>query len=548
VFDAASPRLVVTDSLGRRLIPVEKAVVTLGRRSDNDVRVTDAGVSRRHAEIHVGPDGCRIQDCSSRFGTFVNGERRADHVLTHGDRIRLGQSADTDIVFFVGDADDLPSQAKSAVAAASELRNLAALLEGLRALGSGRVLDDVLTLVLDAAIDVTGAERAFIMLAQAGRRLEFMRGRGRGRVTLSGQTFATSRKIPDTVFATGQPLIVEDLLDTGLAAAHAGTVAIGIRHVLCTPLRLVRYVERVDDRTEDERIGVLYLDSRERGALGAASTRSALETLSTEAAIAIENARLYREALERSKLEQELQMAAAIQQALLPNGDVTGGFFTIAGTSMPCRAIGGDFFDYLDRPGGPFGFMLGDVAGKGSPAALLAAAVLGMFSAEAGYHTSPGALMTRLNSGLLRRHIEARFVTAFYGVLAPDGSLTYSNAGHNPPMLVTADGVRRLDTGGLVLGLFAHGTFDEETLTLRPGDAVVVFSDGVTEALDEAGAEFTDERLLAAVMGQRAQEPRAWLDALVADVRAFCGRATPSDDLTMMVVRYDGRPRGGADS
>ena len=546
--DAASPRLLVTDSLGRRLIPVDKAVLTLGRRSDNDVRVTDAGVSRHHAEIHVGPDGCRIQDCSSRFGTFVNGERHSDHVLTHGDRIRLGQSADTDIVFVVGDADDVPSQSKSAVAAAGELRNLASLLEGLRALGSGRVLDDVLTLVLDAAIDVTGAERAFIMLAQAGRPLEFSRGRGRGRVTLSGRTFETSRKIPDTVFATGQPMIVEDLRDAELAAGHTGTVAIGIRHVLCTPLRLVRYVERVEDRTEDELIGVLYLDSRERGALGSASTRSALETLSTEAAVAIENARLYREALARAKLEQELQMAAAIQQALLPIGDVTGGFFTIAGSSTPCRAVGGDFFDYLDRPGGPFGFMLGDVAGKGSPAALLAAAVLGMFSAEAGYHTSPGALMGRLNGGLLRRHIEARFVTAFYGVLAPDGSLTYSNAGHNPPMLVTADGVRRLDAGGFVLGLFADGAFDEETLMMEPGDVVVVFSDGVTEALDEAGAEFTDERLQATVMAHRGQPPRAWLDTIVAEVRAFCGRATPSDDLTMMVIRYEGRPREAAGS
>src|SRR6202163_4644576 len=147
----------------------------------------------------------------------------------HGDRIRLGQSADTDIVFVIGDAEDLPSQTKSAVAAASELRNLAGLREALRALGSGRVLDDVLTLVLDAAIDVTGAERAFIMLAQAGGPLEFTRGGGRGRGTLSRQPFATSRKIPDTVFATGHPMIVEDLRDAELAAGHTGTVAIGIR-------------------------------------------------------------------------------------------------------------------------------------------------------------------------------------------------------------------------------------------------------------------------------------------------------------------------------
>jgi hypothetical protein len=319
--------------------------------------------------------------------------------LRHGDRVRLGQSPDTDIVFIVGESDDVPSQAKSAVAAASEFRHLAGLLEGLRALGSGRVLDDVLTLVLDAAIDVAGAERAIIMLAQPGRPLEFTRARARGHVTLSGQPVATSRKIPDTVFATGQPMIVEDLLEAGLAEGHPGTVAIGIRHVLCTPLRLVRVVDRVEDRQADELIGVLYLDSRERGALGSPATRSALETLSTEAAGAIENARLYREALERAKLEQELRMAASIQQALLPVGDVRGGFFTTAGSSLPCRAVGGDFFDYLERPGGPFGFILGDVAGKGSPAALLAAAALGMFSAEAAYHTSPAAGVARRARG-----------------------------------------------------------------------------------------------------------------------------------------------------
>src|SRR6185312_6618906 len=179
---------------------------------------------------------------------------------------------------------------------------MAALLEGLRALGSGRVLDEVLALVLDSEIEVTGAERGFIMLAHRGR-LEFKLARARGKVTLSGRTFETSQKIPEQVFATGQQTIVEDLLDGDLAQLHTGTVALGIRHVLCTPLRLVRYVEREEQRGADEIIGVLYLDSRERGALRSASSVAALDTLSTEAAVAIENARLYREALERAKLE-----------------------------------------------------------------------------------------------------------------------------------------------------------------------------------------------------------------------------------------------------
>src|SRR5262249_48633681 len=199
---------------------------------------------------------------------------------------RLGQAGDTDIVFFIYD-DEAPSVEKSAVSAATELRQMAALLEGLRALGSGRVLDEVLAMVLDSAIDVTGAERGFIMLANRDKTLEFKLARARGKVTLPGRTFETSRKIPETVFATGQQTIVEDLLDGDLARLHPGTVALGIRHVLCTPLRLVRYVERAEQKGADEIIGVLYLDSRERGALRSASAQSALDTLSAEAAIAI---------------------------------------------------------------------------------------------------------------------------------------------------------------------------------------------------------------------------------------------------------------------
>jgi phosphoserine phosphatase RsbU/P len=533
-----NPRLLVTDALGRRQIPIDKPLLTIGRRSESDVRVTGIGVSRHHAEIVAEQGTCRLRDCGSRFGTFVNGRRAEEHMLAHGDRIRLGDSDDTEIMFLEGDTDGIREH--SAVSAVSELRHLAALLEGLRALGSGRVLDDVLTLVLDSAIQVTGAERGFIMLANHAGQLEFKLARGRGQVTLSGQTFQTSRKIPETVFSTGTQMIVEDLMDEGLAALHTGTVALGIRHVLCAPLRLVRYVERVEDQSEDKIVGVLYLDSRERGALKSHSARTALETLSMEAAVAIENARLYREAVERAKLDQELKVAAAIQQSLLPASNRSGSFFSTAGTSVPCRSVGGDFFDYVDLPSGQFGFILGDVAGKGAPAALLASALLGAFGAEATYQTRPAPLVSRLNVNLFRRNIEARFLTAFYGMLASDGSLTYSNAGHNAPVLVGAGGVRRLATGGTVLGLFEEAAFEEETVRLAPGDVIIAFSDGVSEALNEGGDEYTDERLLASVEAHRGKPPQALLEALLADVHGFCGSATPSDDVTLVVVRYEG--------
>jgi serine phosphatase RsbU (regulator of sigma subunit) len=379
------------------------------------------------------------------------------------------------------------------------------------------------------------------MLANPSEQLEFKLARARGKVTLSGKTFETSRKIPETVFTTGQQMIVEDLLDGDLALAHTGTVALGIRHVLCTPLRIVRYVDRAEQRGADESIGVLYLDSRERGALKSSAARAALDTLSAEAALAIENARLYREALEKAKFEQELKVAAAIQQSLLPASNRTGAFFTTAASSVACRSVGGDFYDYVDLPNGDFGFILGDVAGKGSPAALLAAAVLGMFSAEATYNTSAAAVMTRLNHGLFRRAVEARFLTSIYGMVSPEGRFLYTNAGHNAPILVSGSGVRRLEVGGLVLGLFEHATFEEEALMLSPGDVIVSFSDGLTEAMNTEGEEFGDDHLVELVRSYRDKTPEALLEALMADVRAFCGEATQSDDITIVLVRYDGR-------
>ena len=181
---------------------------------------------------------------------------------------------------------------------------------------------------------------------------------------------------------------------------------------------------------------------------------------------------------------------------------------------------------------------MGDVAGKGSPAALLAAAVLGMFSAEATYQTSAANLITRLNHGLFRRAIESRFLTTFYAMLAPDGAFTYCNAGHNAPILVASQSVRRLEAGGMVLGLFENAAFDEETVRLENGDTIVAFSDGITEALNPEGDEYGDDRLLASIDSHRAKSPEQLLDGILADVRAFCGGATQSDDLTIVMVRY----------
>jgi serine phosphatase RsbU (regulator of sigma subunit) len=530
-------RLEVTDALGRRIVPISKGHFEIGRRETNDLRLAGSEVSRDHAEIAVEDNKFVIRDRSSRYGTYVNGDQVTERTLVHGDRIRLGRTGGAEMVFLL--ADSAPPPERATTTAIGDLRQIAVLLEGLRALGSGRVLDDVLSLVLDSAIEVSGAERGFIMLEMAGE-LEFKMARGRGRVVLSGGSFATSRKIPEEVFRTGEPRIVADLLDSELANFHSGTVALGIRNVLCVPLRLVRYLDRAEAAGEERRIGVLYLDSREKGSLLSNSTRAALETLATEAAVAIENARLYRETMEKARMEQEMRIAAEIQQALLPKAGRTGAYFRAAAASLPCRSIGGDFYDYVDLSDGSFGFALGDVAGKGPPAALLSAMMQGIFAAQAATSDPPSQTISRVNLALYRRGIESRFVTLMYGALYPDGRLIYCNAGHNPPLVIGKNGFRRLECGGPIVGLFESATYEEETVKLDQGDWLIVFSDGVSEALSASGEEYGESRILDCVNRNLALDPQRLLEAMFSDVREFAKGAAQSDDITGMVMRFGG--------
>ncbi len=532
----------VRDTTGDRRVAIDPTPFTIGRRETNSLPLAGSEVSREHAEIVRVGDDWVIRDKASRYGTFVNGVQISEQTLKPGDQVRIGRGGGADLMFATEDAH--ASQFKSSTSAVGDFRQVAALLEGLRALGSGRVLQDVLGLVLDTAISISGAERGFIMLAGVASpsALEMKLARGRSRETLPGATFQTSRKIPEAAFTSGVTQVVADLLDSDMADVHAGTVALGIRHVLCAPLHLVRYVDDASAGGEDRRIGVLYLDSREKGSLMSSSTRTALETLATEAAVAIENARLYREAAEKAKLEQEMKIAAEIQAMLLPRTSVNRAFVEAAAATVPCRSIGGDFFDYAEQSTGCFAFMLGDVAGKGPPAALLSALLQGMFALEAQGCDEPANVVGRVNMALYRRGIESRFATLFYGVMSKDGHLRYCNAGHNPPFIVGPNGVQKLEEGGPVVGLLSGLTYMQGTAELTSGDRIIIFSDGVSEAMSATGEEFGDDRLLSVIETARGADsdidaPRL-VDELIAGVRAFTAGAPQSDDITAMIVRY----------
>jgi serine phosphatase RsbU (regulator of sigma subunit)/predicted ester cyclase len=255
-----------------------------------------------------------------------------------------------------------------------------------------------------------------------------------------------------------------------------------------------------------------------------------------------ESSQRYKATLERARTEHELKMAADIQQALMPQALCSGIGYQVAASSRPCRSIGGDFIDYFNLPDGAFAFVLGDIAGKGPAAALLAAVMQGVFTANAYRCGTPAIQIGEANDALVRRGIDSRFATAVYAVLSPDGRLTYCNAGHNPPLLIRASGIHRLETGGMVVGMMKEATFEEQTVQLEPGDVLVAFSDGITEARNVDGEEFGEGRLLTCVNAHRELAPAVLLQEIFETVHHFSAGGAQADDLTVLVLSYSGRP------
>jgi serine phosphatase RsbU (regulator of sigma subunit) len=534
-------RLHVSDSQGRRVVVLDRPQFLIGRRTAADLQIVSTDVSREHAEIVQDEGRYLLRDRGSRYGTYVNGEQVTERVLEHGDRIRLGRTDAIELVFATDGAKT--TGFLDASSDVTNLRQMAAILNGLRALGSGRVLDEVLTLVMDSALDVTKAERGFMMLANSEGELEFKIARGKGKTTLSGTSFTTSEKIPREVFRTGQSRTVGDLMEGELAGQHDRTIAVGIRHVLCVPLLVNPMSAAPASAISQKTIGVLYLDGREKSTMLSDATRASLEAFATQAALAIDSARLYAESAEKARLDRDLRIAADIQRALLPEPVFETAYVDLAAAAIPCRTVGGDFFDYLEVGERGFGFALGDVAGKGPPAALLAAAVQSNFAAHAPVSASPADAMARINKALLRRAIEARFATMFFGAITGDGTLSYCNAGQEPPLVVRSDSIDWLEEGGPVLGLLSIATYTFASVPLKPGDLIVVCSDGVTEARNQAGDEFGRDRLVEALHGRHGQKPDVALEHLLGAVKQFSQGAAQADDITLMILRYRGTAR-----
>jgi len=567
--------LVVTTPDGRRQhLQLTDASLHIGRSGRNDLVIDDPTVSRVHAEILRGPGGHCLVDLGARCGTLLNGVSVAGSVHLHpGDRIRLGRTT----IVFGGDTNTpvditptpmptgpgttmlgpdqirlpalttpFPAVTPSPLTTSGTPATLAGpapaalrrrpsqdaaatimelVLEADRQMLFHRPIEQILEAILDLAGRTIGYERAALMLVEKGRlEPKVVRTPPAER----GVAITISSAIVERVLHRRESILTSDALRDTRFNGHPSLVGDHIRSVMCVPLR--------DD---DKVLGLLYVDSRESAGLFTGQDLRILAHLASVAAVKIENARLFDAAVRTRALESEMLQAAAIVDHLLPADAPAIPGYEVFGHSVPCRHVGGDSYDYIALPGGRHILTLGDVAGKGLPAALLMCCFHSAMRALAASGLSEQETMSRLNRLLHARFPPNRFTTCFFAVLDPERHhLTYVNAGQETPFILrrAADPLP-LPPAGMPLGLFDESEYAVGRVTMDPGDVLLCYSDGVTEGLSPAEEMFGQERLLSAAAGA-AGGPAATIAAAVTAAleRHHAGRPH-EDDITMLVLR-----------
>jgi serine phosphatase RsbU (regulator of sigma subunit) len=299
-------------------------------------------------------------------------------------------------------------------------------------------------------------------------------------------------------------------------------------------------------RVRERTLGGVMLVRRSGAAVFTAGDEKLLSALATQAAAYLDNARLHQQSLAQARLAQELQLAHDVQARLMPRVMPERPGWRVAASWTPARSVAGDFFD-ATLSGDAIAVAVGDVADKGMAAALFMALTRSVLRASAAPGRSAGEVIGRANALLCADATDGMFVTLAYALLEPGGTVRYANAGHNPPLLVRSGGaVEELGRTGILVGWDEGAVFGEARAQLERGDALVLYTDGVTEALDEGGREYGEERFRRMVVRHRGDGAEALLRALLADLEAFVGTAEAYDDATLMVVTRDADASGEA--
>ena len=547
-------RLKIVNRFGvMRSLPLGKPVFTIGRKAENDLQLLSDSVSRQHAEIVYEDDAYYLVDIGSKRGTFVNDQQIARCALQHLDRIRIGGDEDQQIIFLddtierasaIFDSSPrltlTPQQADRVTSANEELQKLARFIEVNQAFKFSLTPDDVLCLIVDAAIEITQAERGFLMLRNLSGDLEFKVARDDRRSWLEGADFAMSRSVVEESFKQNRSVIINDSREAASSIARESVRSLDLRSIACVPLRLFQMTENMDATTVLKRdaIGVLYVDSHVIGGTITETSIRLLESLAFEATKSLENVRLMHEEREKKQIEQELGVARQVQVALSPTAFKVPDYFEVAAHNIPSRYVGGDFYDFIPLRDERSAFAQGDVSGKGVAAALLAAMAQGALQAQFTSNLPLAEVVTSLNKVLVQRSASNRFITLFCATLDLDGHFTYINAGHNPPVLARANGdTETLTTKSVLLGAFDFVEYKPRQTRLAPGDVVVMYTDGVTEAVNADNQMFGDERLEKLVregVHLSAEEIKQWI---MDEVLNFTAGLPQGDDITLIVLK-----------
>ncbi|MFL6215751.1 MAG: SpoIIE family protein phosphatase [Blastocatellia bacterium] len=556
-------------------IKMDRMKLTIGRSSRNDICISDPFASRLHAELRREGDQVLLVDNGSANGTFLNGQRVSGTIrLEPGDLIRIGE---TEIefkteeqelmsgatVFLSGPVGALPAdtitspiasrsttdlissiksgqiaedlrphanvRAQLAPEAATQGRDLLSIVSQVGiALLPRTTLEDTLKLTVDLVFQAIPAERGFLFLKEDNDIVcKIARGAHAGALPAASQV-QISRSITSKVIGEGASVLTSDAMHDPRFQAQQSVVLSQIRSVMAVPLA-----------SGEEIFGMIYVDNPYHNRFREEDLK-VLTTIASVASIKIEHERLLEERMEKRRMEEELKVASEIQMRLQPVAPPKIDGWDMTGVSFPCREIGGDYYDFIQCKNDPcLTVAVGDVSGKGTGAALLMSSLHAAVRAQAQTRRSISEVMAEINEYIYENSPSNKFLTLFYGTINPQtGELKYSNGGHNPPVLIRTKGeVLQLDKGGLPIGMMKGMAYQEASVFFNPGDVLVIYSDGITESVNEQDEEFEEERLIEVVSHNLSRTASGIRDRIDEALSRFVGTMAPVDDMTLMIIK-----------
>lgn len=540
---------VVSPENTRRSVPVTESPFSIGRGEvGNHLAIPDRRISRNCAAILSEGGQYFLEDRGNQLGVFVNGERITKRTLHDGDVVTFGLDNSYQIIFHptareitVENLLTRMGRISNSESSPIGLGKLNLLLEATMLLHSQLPLDAVLEAMLDRAITITNAERGLLLEATPEGSLLHRLARRAGGGSMPTEGFSPTQTALRMAIESKTGVITGDLQQADLMLQGAQSiVAQRLRSVVAIPLYAMpraSSAESIVDIQRGQFLGVLYLDSR-RPAAFSKLDRQILDALAVEAASILDNARLVERERQRQRLEQELSIAREIQQALLPRGFRDFPHLAISAVNTPCHAVGGDYFDVFPMSEDRTAFVIADVAGKGIGAALLTTMLQGALTGMT-LGADPARVFHHINDFLCKHSNVGRYATMFFGMLDLHGNLDYLNAGHPSPLLLRRGAVSEIFTeGSFPVGLIPEAKYAAVRVTLEPGDTLVLFSDGVTEAADLEERMFGIPRLSEALAGHH-DAPLDQLQKRVVDsVENFARGASQADDITLLFIRY----------